>query len=213
MRGRAPLFGRFSVALAVCLMMLSLAACSGAPPAVPPTVPPTLSTSPPAAQSPSPSVDPSTLPRIDGRYVVLKRVTAVRHLPGIAVGDVLHRIYHVKPSCPIGPCGGAVRVYLAEAGASIRRTLAYDPSTHAYSLVPVISPVTCTGTDGRRYLLKNTTDTVLITPKETVPTGVDVIATTWAGVEVLKAVPSGPALTKGHCRTSVVNYLYTATRR
>ena len=135
----------------------------------------------------------------------------MRHFKGFSVGDILHRTYRVRPSCPIGPCGGAVSIHLAESGTTITRRLAYDATTKTYSLVPVPSPVMCTGVDGRRYTLRHTTDTVLITPAKTASTGVDVIATTWTATEVLKAVPDGRALSRGHCRTTVIDYGYTAT--
>jgi hypothetical protein len=204
---------RMHLSLTALALMFSLTACGGggtgsvapissAPVAAPPSTP---------AITPSPSVDPMTQPRLSGRYAVVKTVTAVRNFAGLKVGDVLHRTYHVRPSCPIGPCGGAVTIDLAESGTTIRRRLSYDATTHTYYLVPIVSPVICTGADGRTYRLKNTTDTVVITPVKTEPTGVDVLATTWTGVEVLKAVPDGPALSKGRCRIVEVNYRYAAT--
>jgi hypothetical protein len=150
-------------------------------------------------------------PRMDGRYEVVKTATEVRNVAGIRVGDVLRRIYRVSPTCPVGPCGGPIRINLNETSVTIKRTLAYDEATHAFSLVPIPNPVICTGVDGRRYRLNDTTDTVTITPVKSSPTLVDVIVTRWTGEEVLKAVPNGPALNKGHCRVAIVRYHYTGT--
>lgn len=210
MRRRRTSPGSSVIAPAIALV-IALASCGGGSPTVAQSLPPLPSISPSPPVSPSPSVDPMMQPRLDGRYTVLKKVTSVRNFKGIAVGDVLHRTYHVAASCPIGPCGGAVTIDLAESKTTIKRRLAYDAATLTYTLVPVISPVICTGTDGRRYALKHTTDSVVITPVKAAPTGVDIIATTWTAVEVLKAVPEGKALTRGHCRTSVIDYRYTAS--
>ena len=201
---------RTGLSSSVIALVIALTSCSGGSPTVAQSLPPVAGISPSPPVSPSPSVDPTMQPRIDGRYTVVKKVTSVRNFNGIAVGDVLHRTYHVAPSCPIGPCGGPVTIDLAESNTTIKRRLAYDATTLTYTLVPVISPVICTGVDGKRYKLKDTTDTVVITPVKTAPTGVDIIATTWTALEVLKAVPHGPALTRGHCKTSVVDYRYTA---
>lgn len=150
-------------------------------------------------------------PRMDGTYVVVKTVTAIRNFTGIDVGDVLRRTYRVAPSCPIGPCGGSIKINLDETTQNIKRRLSYDEATHAYALVPITSPVICTGVDGRRYPLKDTTDTVVITPVKSAPTLVDVIVTKWTGEEVLRAVPSGPALRRGKCRVTVIRYRYRGT--
>jgi hypothetical protein len=188
-----------------------LAACGGgSPSAAPITAPPVVIPST-AAPTPSPTVDQTTDPRIGGAYVVAKTVTGVKNFTGLKVGDVLHRTYHVAPSCPIGPCGGSIRIVLAESKTVVKRELAYDAATHTYDLVPITSPVICTGVDGRRYKLKDTTDTVHIDPLKTAPTGVDVIVTRWSGKEVLRAVPHGRALNKGHCRSTTITYRYRGT--
>jgi hypothetical protein len=193
-------------------VVMALTACGGGgTPTVEPTIPPIVIASPPPVTTPSPTIDQETDPRIDGTYDVVKKVTSVRHFTGLAVGDILHRTYRVSPSCPIGPCGGAVVIHLAESATTLRRRLAYDAATRTYTFVPVASPVTCTGVDGRHYTLRHTTDTVLITPAKTASTGVDVVATTWTATEMLKAVPDGKALNRGHCRTTVIGYRYTAT--
>jgi len=198
--------------IALTAVALSLAACGGGATVPPSTAPPVVSPPTSQAPSPSPSIDQAADPRIDGMYVVLKKVTSVRHYRGLSVGEVLHRTYRVRPSCPIGPCGGPVTIHLQESGSTIRRRFAYDAATKTYSLVPVPSPVICSGVDGRRYKLTHTTDTVMIEPAKTASTGIDVIAITWTAVEMLRAVPDGKARTKGHCRTTVVTYRYTATR-
>jgi hypothetical protein len=192
-------------------LAISLAACGGGATVAQSVAPPIIAPPSSSTATPVPSVDQATDPRIDGVYDVEKRVTSVRHFNGLAVGDVLHRTYRVRPSCPIGPCGGPVTIHLDESRTTIRRRLAYDAATKTYSLVPAPSPVICTGVDGRRYRLKNTTDTVVITPAKTASTGIDVIATTWTAVEMLRAVPDGKALNRGHCRTTSITYRYLGT--
>jgi hypothetical protein len=198
--------------IALTALTIGLAACSsGSPPVAQPSILPVAITSPSPSVSPSPSIDQSTDPRIDGRYVVVKKVTGVRNFRGTHIGDVLHRTYHVRPSCPIGPCGGSIHIDLAESKKSLNRTFTYDAAAHTYTLVPIVSPVICTGVDGKRYKLKRTTDTVVLTPVKTAPTGVDMVVTRWTGEEILRAVPDGRALNKGHCRIAELKYSYTGT--
>lgn len=147
---------------------------------------------------------------MDGTYLVVKKVTARRNFAGIRVGDVLRRTYRIKPTCPIGPCGAFIKINLAETSQNITRKLAYDADTNTYRLVPVITPVICTGTNGVRYRLK-TTDTVDITPVTSQPTLVDFVVTRWTGTEVVRAVPEGAARAKGHCKPALVNYDYVGT--
>ena len=186
-----------------------LAACNGgsSPPAL--SLPPPATTSPPAV-TPSPTTAPVTEARMDGTYLVVKKVTKRRNFAGIRVGDVLRRTYRIKPTCPIGPCGAFIKINLAETNQNITRKLAYHADTNTYSLVPVVTPVICTGTNGVRYRLK-TTDTVDITPVASQPTLVDVVVTKWTGKEVVKAVPEGAARAKGHCKPALVNYDYVGT--
>ena len=193
------------------VLTLWLAACTGGSPTAAPITPPPVIIPSSSAPTPSPSVDQTTDPRIGGTYVVAKTVTAVRNFAGLKVGDVLHRTYHVASSCPIGPCGGAIRIVIAESKTVVKRELTYDAATHTYALVPITSPVICTGVDGRRYKLKDTTDTVHIDPLKTAPTGVDQIVTRWTGLEILRAVPHGRALNKGHCRVTMITYRYAGS--
>lgn len=194
-------------------LALWLAACGGGGGAAPPlpSLPPT--TAPPASpSSPTASVDPSTLPRMDGTYVVVKTVTSKRNFASATPGDVLRRIYRIKPLCPIGPCDALIKINLSETSQNISRRLAYDGATNTYTLVPVPSPVICTGVDGRRYRL-HTTDRVVITPTASEPTPVDVVVTKWTGRETVLAVPKGAATSKGRCRPATVRYAYVGTLR
>lgn len=206
-------FRRTRTGLTPIPLALLLAACSGgSPSSAPITAPPVVIPSSPAP-SPSPPVDQTTDPRIGGTYVVRKTVTGVRNFTDLKVGDVLHRTYHVAPSCPIGPCGASIRIVIKESKNIVKRELVYDAATHTYDLVPISSPVICTGVNGRRYKLKDTTDTVHLDPLRTAPTGVDVIVTRWLGREVLRAVPHGRALNQGHCRVTMITYRYLGMLR
>ena len=195
-------------------LTLALAACGGGDGAAPlPSLPTAGTSAPPlSAPSPSASVDPASLPRMDGTYVVVKTVTAKRNFASAKPGDVLRRIYRIKPVCPIGPCDAFIKINLSETSQNISRRLNYDRATDTYTLVPVPSPVTCTGVDGKRYRL-HTTDRVVITPIASRPTPVDVVVSRWTGKETVLAVPKGPAVSKGRCRPATVRYAYVGTLR
>jgi hypothetical protein len=194
-------------------LLLWLVACGGGGAAPPADVPSTIAAAPPVTTtSPSPSVDPSSLPRMDGTYVVVKTVTSKRNFASAKPGDVLRRIYRIKPLCPIGPCDALIKINLSETSQNISRKLAYDGASNTYTLVPIRSPVTCTGVDGTRYRL-HTTDLVVLTPTASEPTPIDVLVTKWTGHETLRAVPKGAALTKGRCRPATVRYSYVGTLR
>lgn len=194
------------IGLAMCLT-----ACGGGGSAPTVSLPPPV-TSAPTSTAPSPSVNPASLPRMDGTYVVVKTVTAKRNFASVDVGDVLRRIYRIKPLCPIGPCDAAIKINLAETSQNISRRLSYDSATNTYTLVPVPSPVVCTGVDGKRYEL-DTTDQVVITPTASEATPVDVVVTKWTGRETVHALPKGAAASKGRCRPAVVRYAYVGTLR
>jgi hypothetical protein len=189
-------------------LTLCLASCGGgtAPPA---TLP--ITTAPPVSPpSPSPSVDLATLPRMDGTYQVVKTLIAKRNFASAKLGDVLERRYRIRPVCPIGPCDAFIKINLGETTQNISRRLNYDKATDTYTLVPVPSPVICTGVDGRRYRL-HTTDRVVITPTASQATPVDVVVTKWTGKETVQAVPKGPAVSKGRCRPTSIRYASVGT--
>jgi hypothetical protein len=205
---------RVRAGIALIGLTLCLAACGGGGGAAAlPTGPPLATSAPPVSpSSPSASVDPASLPRMDGTYAVEKTVTAKRNFASVKLGDVLRRLYRIRPLCPIGPCDAFIKINLGETNQNISRRLSYDRETDTYSLVPVPSPVVCTGVDGRRYRL-HTTDRIVITPKASEPTPVDVVVTRWTGTEIVQAVPKGRAVSKGRCRPATVRYAFVGTLR
>lgn len=159
------------------------------------------------APSPTATVDPMTVGRLDGLYHVVKKVTVVKNFSDLKVGDTLTRTYEVTPSCTSGPCGGKVVIDAEETKKDVTQTVVYDASTHTYSFKAPSGPVVCTGVDQKKYPL-DTTNTFTLTPTRVESSGAGFRVTKFTAEALLKGVPTGAAETKGQCLTSVARWTY-----